>query len=161
MGACDILPQVDAPDCLHKTHDPLYKHLPDYNNFCWTTGAACGGCGATLYCDVLSSLGRFSLVMASAGTLCSSPGCGKPVTSNLACPKCMQLGLSPTYFCSQDCFKTNYNTHKQVHSLAKQIIEAQGYVPRHLLSPYSTTLVVRFLTNVSFPCVLLHFFLLF
>ena len=60
------------------------------------------------------------------GTICSSPGCGKPVSSNLACPKCMQLGLNPTYFCGQDCFKANYASHKQVHTLAKQIIDAQG-----------------------------------
>jgi methionyl aminopeptidase len=38
----------------------------------------------------------------------------------------MQLGMPPTYFCSQDCFKTNYSHHKQVHALAKQIIAAQG-----------------------------------
>jgi methionyl aminopeptidase len=69
--------------------------------------------------------------MAAAGTLCSSPGCGKAVTSNLACPKCIELGLAPTYFCTQVCFKSNYATHKQVHTLAKQIIEAKGYV--HML----------------------------
>ena len=66
--------------------------------------------------------------MAAVGTLCSSPGCGKPVMSNLACPKCIELGLAPTYFCTQACFKTNYAVHKQVHTLAKQIIEAKGYV---------------------------------
>ena len=38
----------------------------------------------------------------------------------------MQLGLQPAYFCSQDCFKSNYGSHKQVHDLAKQIIAAQG-----------------------------------
>ena len=59
---------------------------------------------------------------------CASQGCDKPVTSNLACPKCTQLGMPPAYFCSQDCFKTNYSAHKQVHALAKQIIAAQGYV---------------------------------
>mmetsp|Transcript_30642 Transcript_30642/g.73486 ORF Transcript_30642/g.73486 Transcript_30642/m.73486 type:complete len:84 (-) Transcript_30642:1458-1709(-) len=64
---------------------------------------------------------------------CSSPGCDKPITSNLACPKCSQLGLPPAYFCSQDCFKTNWASHKQVHALAKQIIEAQQkYVYRVL-----------------------------
>eukprot|EP00980_Cylindrotheca_fusiformis_P015413 scaffold4335_cov119-Cylindrotheca_fusiformis.AAC.16 len=57
---------------------------------------------------------------------CSSAGCDKPVTSNLACPKCLQLGLPPAYFCTQTCFKSNYGSHKQVHSLAKQIIAAQG-----------------------------------
>jgi hypothetical protein len=66
--------------------------------------------------------------MATPGTICCSPGCEKVVTSNLACPKCLQLGMPPAYFCNQDCFKTNYAGHKQVHSLAKQIIAAQGYV---------------------------------
>ena len=34
--------------------------------------------------------------------------------------------MPPTYFCTQSCFKANYASHKQVHSLAKQIIAAQG-----------------------------------
>ena len=58
---------------------------------------------------------------------CSSPGCTNVAASRLACPKCIQLGMTPTYFCSQDCFKANYNSHKQIHALAKQIIAA-GYV---------------------------------
>jgi methionyl aminopeptidase len=66
--------------------------------------------------------------MASPGTVCASPGCEKVVSTNLACPKCVQLGLPAPYFCNQDCFKSNYGSHKQVHSLAKQIIAAQGYV---------------------------------
>lgn len=57
---------------------------------------------------------------------CASPGCPNVVSSRLACPKCIQLGMPPTYFCSQDCFKDNYNQHKQIHALAKQIIAAQG-----------------------------------
>jgi len=39
--------------------------------------------------------------MTSSSKICQSPGCGKPVTGNLACPTCIKLGLSPTYFCSQ------------------------------------------------------------
>lgn len=62
---------------------------------------------------------------------CASPGCNNALEQRLACPKCMQLGMPPTYFCSQRCFKDNYGKHKQVHALAKQIIAAQaaqGYV---------------------------------
>jgi methionyl aminopeptidase len=68
---------------------------------------------------------------------CSSPSCDKPVSSNLACPKCLQLGLPAAYFCTQECFKSNYNTHKQVHNLAKQIIAAQSVamVPQHRKTP--------------------------
>lgn len=64
---------------------------------------------------------------------CSSPGCNNAITSNLACPTCAKLGLAPAYFCTQDCFKTNWATHKQVHALAKQIMAAQGYVSNHQL----------------------------
>ncbi|CAJ1961513.1 unnamed protein product [Cylindrotheca closterium] len=66
---------------------------------------------------------------------CSSAGCDKPITSNLACPKCTQLGLPPAYFCSQACFKANWGSHKQVHALAKQIIEAQQSAPSHGKTP--------------------------
>jgi len=57
---------------------------------------------------------------------CASPNCDKVVSSRLACPKCIQLGIAPTYFCSQDCFKANYASHKAVHSLAKQILAASS-----------------------------------
>lgn len=56
---------------------------------------------------------------------CASPGCEKVVEQPLACPKCMQMGLPPTYFCSQVCFKANYAHHKSIHSIAKQIIAAR------------------------------------
>jgi hypothetical protein len=56
---------------------------------------------------------------------CASPKCDNLVEHKLACPKCMQLGLPPTYFCSQTCFKENYNEHKKVHAIAKQLHIAQ------------------------------------
>jgi zf-MYND-like zinc finger, mRNA-binding len=63
---------------------------------------------------------------AAASGCCASPGCTKVVEHRLACPKCIQLGMNPpAYFCSQDCFKANYAQHKQVHALAKQIMDAQ------------------------------------
>lgn len=42
-------------------------------------------------------------------------GCGKegPV---MQCPTCKKLGLSPSFFCGQDCFKTSWGTHKEKHS---------------------------------------------
>ncbi|ONK78239.1 uncharacterized protein A4U43_C02F16100 [Asparagus officinalis] len=41
--------------------------------------------------------------------------CGNP--SNLQCPKCLQLGLprEGAVFCSQDCFKASWSSHKSVH----------------------------------------------
>lgn len=54
---------------------------------------------------------------ASVGPACASPGCTNVVEHLLACPKCLQLGMPPTYFCSQECFRGSYATHKQVHNL--------------------------------------------
>ncbi|GAB1317691.1 Methionine aminopeptidase 1 [Madurella fahalii] len=35
--------------------------------------------------------------------------------SSLQCPKCLSLGIKDSYFCSQDCFKKNWATHKDIH----------------------------------------------
>lgn len=35
--------------------------------------------------------------------------------SSLQCPKCLSLGIKDSYFCSQDCFKKNWATHKNTH----------------------------------------------
>jgi len=44
---------------------------------------------------------------------CSGNGCTKDNASFL-CPKCNEKGIS-TFFCSQECFKLNYSTHKTIH----------------------------------------------
>lgn len=64
--------------------------------------------------------------MTSNPDQCASTGCSNVLTTKLACPKCMQLNLTPTYFCSQDCFKKNYASHNKIHKLAQQIMDAQG-----------------------------------
>lgn len=33
----------------------------------------------------------------------------------LQCPTCLKLGTKESYFCSQDCFKRNWGTHKAIH----------------------------------------------
>ncbi|XP_066251886.1 methionine aminopeptidase 1 isoform X1 [Euwallacea similis] len=48
---------------------------------------------------------------------CETSGCGK--RANLQCPTCIKLGISGSYFCSQECFKSNWKTHKVIHALAK------------------------------------------
>jgi methionyl aminopeptidase len=53
---------------------------------------------------------------------CASPGCTNVVEHRLACPKCIEIGIQPSYFCSQDCFKKNYGTHKKVHVDGKKRI---------------------------------------
>ncbi|KAJ3183589.1 Methionine aminopeptidase 1 [Gaertneriomyces sp. JEL0708] len=42
--------------------------------------------------------------------------CQKP--ANLRCPTCMKLNLPESHFCSQDCFKANWGTHKAKHRAA-------------------------------------------
>lgn len=64
-------------------------------------------------------------VSTSAGGSCATPGCTKVVSQRLACPKCIKMGLPPTYFCSQQCFQANYASHKSIHNLAKQILSAK------------------------------------
>jgi len=54
--------------------------------------------------------------------VCQTPGCGKPAT--LQCPKCIQLKLEPSRFCSQECFKGFWNIHKLFHDAP-----AQGVLP--------------------------------
>eukprot|EP00258_Populus_trichocarpa_P023984 XP_024440003.1 methionine aminopeptidase 1A [Populus trichocarpa] len=46
--------------------------------------------------------------------------CGKP--AHLQCPKCIELKLprEPAAFCSQDCFKASWSSHKSVHTKAKE-----------------------------------------
>ena len=41
--------------------------------------------------------------------------CDKP--STLRCPTCVKLGLADAHFCSQDCFKQSWATHKAAHGL--------------------------------------------
>ncbi|KAL6953772.1 Microtubule-associated protein 1A [Sarracenia purpurea var. burkii] len=45
--------------------------------------------------------------------------CGKP--AHLQCPKCVELKLprEGAAFCTQDCFKASWSTHKSVHLKAK------------------------------------------
>eukprot|EP00551_Chaetoceros_affinis_P004912 CAMPEP_0203669908 /NCGR_PEP_ID=MMETSP0090-20130426/6139_1 /ASSEMBLY_ACC=CAM_ASM_001088 /TAXON_ID=426623 /ORGANISM="Chaetoceros affinis, Strain CCMP159" /LENGTH=411 /DNA_ID=CAMNT_0050534667 /DNA_START=75 /DNA_END=1310 /DNA_ORIENTATION=+ len=72
-------------------------------------------------------------------TKCASPGCTKPLEAKLACPKCIQLNLPTTYFCSQECFKANYASHNEIHKIAKRVMEAQAaakaQAPGHRKTP--------------------------
>lgn len=57
---------------------------------------------------LLDSLPPFHLFnMASAeGKVCQSPGCDKP--AKLQCPTCLKLKIEGSFFCSQECFKSNW-----------------------------------------------------
>ncbi|PLN75463.1 methionine aminopeptidase 1 [Aspergillus taichungensis] len=49
---------------------------------------------------------------------CQGADCGKEAGS-LQCPTCLKLGYHDSYFCSQDCFKKNWNQHKSLHQMIK------------------------------------------
>lgn len=45
---------------------------------------------------------------------CLGVDCDNDVGS-LQCPTCLKLGFKDSYFCSQDCFKKNWASHKSAH----------------------------------------------
>ncbi|KAL0093023.1 MetAP 1 [Phycomyces blakesleeanus] len=55
---------------------------------------------------------------------CVSEGCGQP--AKLQCPTCLKLKIEGSFFCSQECFKKNWATHKAVH---KAKLESQPHNP--------------------------------
>lgn len=57
-------------------------------------------------------------------------GCEKNVINKLACPKCYELNLEPSYFCDQICFKTNWLKHKTKH-----VYSPKRFVPNNISLP--------------------------
>ncbi|ROT36365.1 methionine aminopeptidase, partial [Sodiomyces alkalinus F11] len=47
---------------------------------------------------------------------------------SLQCPTCLKTGIKDSFFCSQECFKKNWATHKSIHKTEKSIFH-------HLLPP--------------------------
>jgi methionyl aminopeptidase len=47
--------------------------------------------------------------------VCSKPNCHE--TAKLRCPKCIEKKLMDAWYCSQDCFKVDYNNHKIKHNI--------------------------------------------
>ncbi len=58
--------------------------------------------------------------------ICGTPNCGKK--AELACPSCIKLGISPTRFCTQECFKSSWNEHKELHKKIKKTKEENKYL---------------------------------
>src|SRR5688572_9659259 len=54
-----------------------------------------------------------SVIIASV-SVCE--GCGK--AAKFKRPICLKLSLSPSFFCSQECFKASWPKHKAAHSTA-------------------------------------------
>lgn len=50
--------------------------------------------------------------------MCETPGCKS--IAQLQCPTCRKLGIQGSFFCTQECFKGSWKTHKIIHSLASK-----------------------------------------
>ena len=68
--------------------------------------------------EVMSDPAEVASSPAEAIHLCCSPGCSKPAV--LACPSCLKLGLPPSRFCGQECFKESWSEHKAMHKDIKK-----------------------------------------
>ena len=55
------------------------------------------------------------------GQVCMNPECRKPAA--MQCPTCIKLGLEPSFFCSQACFKELWVMHKLSHKKRDETIE--------------------------------------
>ncbi|XP_033330043.1 methionine aminopeptidase 1 [Megalopta genalis] len=55
--------------------------------------------------------------MALAYGMCETAGCN--TVASLRCPTCVKMGIQGSYFCTQDCFKRSWKTHKVIHKIAK------------------------------------------
>lgn len=54
-----------------------------------------------------------------AENVCATPGCGK--VAAMQCPTCIKLEIvEGSHFCTQDCFKQSWETHKALHKKAKE-----------------------------------------
>uniref|UniRef100_A0A3Q3J9Y6 Methionine aminopeptidase n=1 Tax=Monopterus albus TaxID=43700 RepID=A0A3Q3J9Y6_MONAL len=49
---------------------------------------------------------------------CETEGCDKD--AKLQCPTCIKLGIQGSFFCSQECFKGSWVSHKLLHKKAKE-----------------------------------------
>eukprot|EP00493_Phyllostaurus_siculus_P025404 UN25748 len=78
--------------------------------------------------------------MADPSRLCDGPGCQNP--AKLQCPTCIKLGIvEGSHFCQQDCFKSNWKTHKSIHkakkSEDKQPLQQNGFSVNDTLKGYN------------------------
>jgi len=77
----------------------------------------------------------------SAETLCETPGC--KLEARLQCPTCIKLEIKGSFFCSQECFKENWNLHKSVHKKPTQETAVYNPWPNYhytgTLRPYPQT----------------------
>lgn len=72
--------------------------------------------------------------------VCTNPDCRKP--AQMQCPTCIKLQLEPTYFCSQDCFKSLWKFHKMAHTKREEKVES-GFKYTGPLRPFPYTFTGR------------------
>ena len=65
---------------------------------------------------------------------CETPGCDKQ--AKLQCPTCIKLQIQGSFFCSQDCFKGNWDLHKALHKLVKGNPGANCSKPNRAFNPW-------------------------
>ncbi|RIB22999.1 peptidase M24, structural domain-containing protein [Gigaspora rosea] len=71
----------------------------------------------------------------SSVQLCRGQDCTNP--SKLQCPTCLKLSINDSYFCSQECFKKNWSTHKLLHKTNTPNTGVETYIPNF---PYTGSL---------------------
>ncbi|KAL5601248.1 hypothetical protein BROUX41_006046 [Berkeleyomyces rouxiae] len=60
--------------------------------------------------------------MTDTSRKCSGTDCTADA-GTLQCPTCIKLGIKDTFFCSQECFKKSWSSHKQVHKAQTSLLE--------------------------------------
>lgn len=55
--------------------------------------------------------------------LCETPSCNKE--AKFKCPTCLKLDIEASSFCSQECFKQNWDDHKKLHKKARDDVQTQ------------------------------------
>ncbi len=65
----------------------------------------------------INHVDRVLLVIKVEMTVCQ--GCGRSCNTDLCCPACASMERS-SFFCSQDCFSTNWKEHCKLHAIIKQ-----------------------------------------
>lgn len=67
-------------------------------------------------------------------------GCGKKdLPDSMGCPTCAKLGLPPSYFCTQACFKENWSKHKKVHKAVENAFRHNKSLDRTVFENYRYT----------------------
>ena len=95
----------------------------------------------------MSTVEETSSVQEEVAHKCASPNCEKP--ASMACPTCLKLGIPPSRFCDQTCFKNNWEKHKILHKIVKDVRKAKdpstlptefkGFMFTGTLRPYQKT----------------------